>query len=84
MAEYIKVENGQLVLGADWDAEIEQGYQKLEEAQRQTEAEQARADEAWQRYCEGLASAACDAEELFELDDLEAYAEAWRAKHAIA
>ena len=31
-----------------------------------------------------LTSAACDAEELFELDDLEAYAEAWRAKNAIA
>jgi len=84
MAEYIKVENGQLTPGPDWDDEIERGYQKLEEAQRQTEAEQARADEAWQRYCEDLTSAACEAEELFELDDLEAYAEAWRAKNTIA
>jgi len=49
---YVRLDNGILAIGPDWDAEIESGYQKLEEAARQTEREEVAALKAWQRYCE--------------------------------
>lgn len=38
-------------------------------------------DRLYEKRRQALVSAAARAEELFDLDDLEAYAETWRAQH---